>query len=47
MEEFVHRQNLAHDRGLLADTTDEAQRRMPLRLSICLARVGVGSCGLG
>jgi hypothetical protein len=32
MEGFVHRQNLEHYRKLLAETTDEAQRRMLLKL---------------
>ena len=32
MEQFIHRQNLAHFRKLLAQATDEAQRRMLLKL---------------
>jgi hypothetical protein len=32
MEQFVHRQNLAHFRKLLAQPTDETQRRMLLKL---------------
>jgi len=32
MEKFVHRQNLAHFRTPLAQTTDGAQRRMLLKL---------------
>jgi hypothetical protein len=32
MERFVHRQNLEHYRKLLAETTDEAQRPVLLKL---------------
>jgi hypothetical protein len=32
MEQFIHRQNLAHFRKLLAQPTDEAQRRMLMKL---------------
>jgi hypothetical protein len=32
MERFVHRQNIEHYRKLLAETTDEAQRRQLLKL---------------
>jgi len=32
MEWFVHRQNLVHYQKLLVETTDEAQRRMLLKL---------------
>ncbi|MGP0094994.1 MAG: hypothetical protein ACLPKB_34330 [Xanthobacteraceae bacterium] len=28
MEEFIHRQNLEHYRKLLAETTDDARRRL-------------------
>jgi hypothetical protein len=31
-EGFVHHQNLAHYRKLLTETTDEAQRRLLLKL---------------
>jgi len=32
MRSFIHRKNLEHYRTLLAQTTDEAQRRMLLKL---------------
>ena len=32
MEQFIRRQNIEHYRKLLAQTTDEAQRQMLLRL---------------
>ena len=32
MERFVHRQNIEHFRKLLAETTDEVQRRLLLKL---------------
>jgi hypothetical protein len=32
MERFIHRQNIEHYRKLLAQTTDEAQRCMLLKL---------------
>jgi hypothetical protein len=32
MEQFIHRQNLAHLRKLLAQPADEAQRRTLLKL---------------
>jgi hypothetical protein len=32
MERFVHRQNIEHYRRLLAQTTDEAQRDLLLKL---------------
>lgn len=32
MREFVHQQNLKHYRKLLAETTDEMQRRVLLKL---------------
>ena len=32
MEHFIHRHNLAHFRKLLAQPTDEAQRRMLVKL---------------
>jgi hypothetical protein len=32
MESFVHRQNIEHYRKLLAETTDEVQRRLLLKL---------------
>lgn len=32
MERFIHRQNIEHYRKLLAEATDEAQRRVLLKL---------------
>jgi hypothetical protein len=32
MEQFIYRQNLAHFRKLLGQATDEARRRMLLKL---------------